>query len=102
MEFNALRNSVEDFDSEEAVNRPYQWHNFSQQEIENRDESKARNRLRRQHHINDVVPRDYVEVCVDLAQQGVAGYNSWGDRPEPAHTLTADKTYVLKFTLLPM
>lgn len=25
--FNALRNSVEDFDSEEATNRPRQWNN---------------------------------------------------------------------------
>lgn len=40
--FNALRNSVEDFDSEEATNRPRQWNNFSAEEIANRSEAKAK------------------------------------------------------------
>lgn len=44
--FNALRNSVEDFDSEEALPHPYQWNNFSPEEAANHDEKAARNVLR--------------------------------------------------------
>ena len=36
--FNALRNSIEDFDSEEALPHPYQWTNFSPEEVTNHDE----------------------------------------------------------------
>ena len=99
--FNALRNSVEDFDSEEATHRPYQWNNFSAKEIAERDDSKARNVLRRQHHINDITPRDFVELCIDYRQQGVGGYNSWGARPEPYHEITPDREYRWGFTLKP-
>ena len=72
--FNALRNSIEDFDSEEALPHPYQWNNFSPEEVANHDEKAARNVLRRMHHVNDITPRDFVEVCVDMKQQGVGGY----------------------------
>ena len=101
MEFNALRNSVEDFDSENA-NRPYQWQNRSPEEIASKNAEEARYKLRKQTHINDIVERNYVEVCVDLRQQGVAGYNSWGCRTSPAYTLPADKAYEWGFTLLPI
>ena len=33
MEFNAMRNSVEDFDAGKATDRPYQWNNFTPEEI---------------------------------------------------------------------
>ena len=79
--FNALRNSVEDFDSEEAVGKLRQWNNFTPEEIANRSEEKAKDVLRHMTHINDITPRNFVEVCVDMKQQGVAGFNSWGDRP---------------------
>ena len=98
--FNSLRNSIEDFDSEETTNRPYQWHNFTEDEVQ--DEEDAKNNLRRQTHINDISPRDFVEVSLDLKQQGVAGYNSWGDRPLPEHTLPANKDYEWGFTLIPV
>ena len=101
IEFNVLRNSVEDFDSEEAKNRPYQWSNFTPEEVANHDEIKAKNVLRRMHHINDVTPRNFVEVCVDLRQQGVGGYDSWGSRPEPEYTLPANREYRWGFTLIP-
>ena len=101
IEFNALRNSVEDFDSEEAKNRPYQWSNFTPEEVANHDEAKARNVLRRMTHINDITPRDFVEVCIDLREQGVGGYDSWGSRPEPEHTLPANREYRWGFTLIP-
>ena len=99
--FNALRNSIEDFDSEEAIQHPYQWNNFSAEEIANKDENKAKNVLRRMHHINDITPRNFIEVCLDLRQQGVAGYDSWGDRPEPEHTLPANQEYQWGFTIIP-
>lgn len=97
--FNALRNAIADFDSEEAVKHPYQWNNF----IKNEDHTpaKAKNRLRRMHHVDDVTPRDFVEVCLDMKQQGVAGYNSWGARPLPAYCLPANKAYTWGFTLIP-
>lgn len=99
--FNALRNSVEDFDSEEALPHPRQWSNFTPEEVTNHDEAAAKDVLRRMHHINDITPRDYVEVCVDLMQQGVAGYNSWGARPEPGYNLPANREYSWGFTLIP-
>ncbi len=98
-EFNALRNSVEDFDSEEAVAHDYQWSNFSPDE----DHSPAagRNILRRQHHINDIKPRDFVELCIDYRQSGVGGYDSWGARPEHARTLWSNGRYRLRFAIVP-
>ena len=101
IEFNALRNSVEDFDSEEARNRPYQWPNMSPEQVANHDEAEAKDVLRRMHHTTDVVPRDFVEVCIDLKQQGVAGYDSWGARPEPYSTIPANREYRWGFTLIP-
>ena len=55
----------------------------------------------RQTHINDITPRNFVEVCVDLKQQGLAGYDSWYSRPEPEYTLPADREYKWGFTLIP-
>ncbi|NLX80542.1 MAG: beta-galactosidase, partial [Proteiniphilum sp.] len=100
--FNALRNSVEDFDSEEATNRPYQWNNFSSEEIAARNDADAKNKKPRHTHINDIEPQDYIEVCVDMLQQGVAGYNSWGARPLTEYTLPANKNYKWGFTLVPV
>ncbi|WP_245903971.1 glycoside hydrolase family 2 TIM barrel-domain containing protein [Dysgonomonas alginatilytica] len=99
--FNALRNSVEDFDSEEA-DAEYQWNNFSAAEIANKDMKKARNILPKHTHINDITPRDFVEICVDLKQQGVAGYDSWGSRPIPEATIYSDEDYDWEFTLIPV
>ena len=100
--FNALRNSIEDFDDEEATGLSRQWSNFTPEQVANHDEAAAKNVLRRQHHINDITPRNFVEVCVDLKQQGVAGYDSWGSRPEPAYTLPANREYNWGFTLIPL
>ncbi|MDD6471859.1 MAG: glycoside hydrolase family 2 TIM barrel-domain containing protein [Bacteroidales bacterium] len=99
--FNALRNSVEDFDSEEAVNRPRQWNNFTPEEIAGHSEEKARNVIRRQTHVNDITPRSFVEVCIDMKQQGLAGFDSWGDRPMPQYTLPANRDYRWGFTIIP-
>ncbi len=99
--FNALRNSIEDFDGEES-NRDYQWNNFTAEEIANHDVEKVKNVRPKQTHINDIRPRNFVEVCVDMKQQGVAGYDSWGARPEPAYTIPANRDYTWSFTLIPV
>ena len=99
--FNALKNSIEDFDAEEA-DAAYQWNNFSQEEIAARSEAQARNRLRRQTHINDISPRNFVEVCIDMQQTGVGGYDSWGARPIPEATIFADRQYDWEFTVVPI
>ena len=100
MEFNALRNSVEDFDGEECKSRPYQWRNINPQNSIH-DEKEVANSLPRQTHIDDIVPRDYVEVCLDMAHQGVGGYDSWGARPEPKHCIPANRDYEWQFTMIP-
>ena len=35
-------------------------------------------------------------------RRGVAGYDSWGDRPEPQYQLPADRDYTWSFTLVPV
>ena len=100
MEFNALRNSVEDFDSEES-DAPYQWGNMTPRDSDHNAE-RAANRLRRQTHSIDITPRDFVEVCLDGRHQGVAGYNSWGDRPQPYATIRSDEEFTWGFTLVPV
>ena len=102
IEFNALRNTIEDFDDEEQTALPRQWNNFTPEMVANHDEAQAKDVLRRQHHVNDVTPRNFVEVCVDMKQQGLAGYDSWGARPEPAYTLPANREYQWGFTLIPL
>ena len=100
VEFNALRNSVEDFDSEECKSRPYQWRNLNPQSMKH-DEAAAANSMPRRTHIDDIVPRDYVEVCLDMAHQGVGGYDSWGSRPEPEFRISAGREYRWGFTMIP-
>lgn len=99
--FNALRNTVEDFDSEES-SHPYQWRNRSPEEINDHNVDEARNVMRKMTHINDIVPRDFVEVCVDMKQQGVAGYDSWGAKVQPGYTIPANQNYEWGFTFIPM
>lgn len=109
--FNALRNSVEEFDSENS-NEPYQFRNIAPS-YNNVDENNipkpedqslenAKNNLRKHTHAADITPRDFVEVCVDMKQYGVAGYNSWGARPYGDYTISANKEYNWGFTLIPI
>ncbi len=98
-EFNALRNSVEDFDSEEAVEYDYQWLNSSPDD--EKDPEKAKDVLRRQHHYCDITPRDYVELCIDYKQTGIGGYDSWGARTEKERTLWSNHDYNFNFTIVP-
>lgn len=99
--FNALRNSIEDFDSEEAVSRPRQWNNFTPEQVANHDEAAAKNVRPRMTHLNDIAPRDFVEVCVDMKQQGLGGYDSWGARPDPQYLIPANREYNWGFTMIP-
>lgn len=98
-EFNALRTSVESLDSEEAATRPYQWRNLNPEE--KKDDSAARNSFRKQTHISDIVPQDYVELCIDFRQSGIGGYDSWGSLPEKSRCLWSDQDYGFAFTIVP-
>ena len=98
--FNALRNSIEDFDGEEAVQHDYQWNNRNAEELKH-DPSTARNIKPRQTHINDITPRDFVEVCVDMKQMGVGGFDSWGAIPDEQYLIPANQKYQWGFTLVP-
>lgn len=100
-EFNALRNSIEDFDGEEA-NAPYQWNNFSAAEMKNQTDANGKNFRPKQTHINDIRPRDFVEVSLDWRQQGVGGYDSWGARPIEEATIYSNQEYNWSFTLIPI
>lgn len=98
--FNALRNSIEDFDTEEAKNHPYQWRNRTPED--DNDPKLAKNQLRRHTHINDILPKEYVEVCIDMQQQGLGGYDSWGAPIDPEFTIPANKEYRWKFSMVPI
>lgn len=93
-EFNALRNPVEDFDDEDQKDLEYQKHYFGWEET-------CENVLKRQHHIDDVVPHDFVEVNIDLKMEGVAGFNSWGDCPLDEFSVDALRNHSYGFTLIP-
>ena len=100
MEINVLRNSVEEFDGQEAVKRPYQWRNKSANDLRH-DEAQAVNRLPRQTHTTDIVPQNFVEVCLDLRQMGVGGYDSWGSQPDAEDLIPASNAYCWGFTVVP-
>ncbi len=98
-EFNALRHSVEDLDSEES-GQPYQWNNFDTPPVHD-EELAAKTHMRRQTHLCDVPDRDFTEICIDGAASGVGGYDSWGSRPEPSRTVWSNQSLAFGFTLVP-
>lgn len=51
-------------------------------------------------HTNDITPRNEVIVCVDLAQRGVGGDNSWGAMPHEQYQLKS-KEYSFGFVIKP-
>lgn len=99
LEFNALRHSVEDLDSEES-DRPFQWNNFDNPPVHD-EEAALKNHMRRQTHLCDVPDRDFTEICLDGAANGVGGYDSWGSRPEPSRILWSNSQLDFGFTLVP-
>ena len=98
-EFNALRHSVEDLDSEES-GQPFQWNNFDTPPVHDEEEAQKYHR-RHQTHLSDVPDRDFTEICIDGAATGVGGYDSWGSRPEPARTVWSTDDRDFTFTLVP-
>ena len=98
-EFNALRHSVEDLDSEES-GQPIQWNNFETPPVHDEEEAQKYHR-RHQTHLSDVPDRDFTEICIDGAATGVGGYDSWGSRPEPARTVWSTDDRNFSFTLVP-
>ena len=46
---------------------------------------------KKQMHYSDIEPRREVVLCVDLAQRGVGGDNTWGAQPHDPYRLTADR-----------
>ncbi|MDR1368927.1 MAG: DUF4981 domain-containing protein [Dysgonamonadaceae bacterium] len=99
--FNALRNSVEDFDSQES-DADYQWGNKTPEDKVNKDHARAKDFLPKQTHAADIQPGNFVEICVDMKQCGVAGFNSWGDKPQPKYSIYANRDYNWGFTLAPV
>ena len=78
IEFNALNNTVEDFDA---------------------GPDKDKN-LR---HSNDIKPQNLVELHIDYRQMGVAGDDSWGGWPhEPYLIRPSVQGYRYGFTLAPI
>jgi beta-galactosidase len=77
IEFNALNNTVEDFDA-------------------------GQNKDRNLQHANDVSPRDLVELHIDYRMIGVSGDDSWGAWPhEPYLIRPSAKGHQYSFTLVP-
>ncbi|GHU82041.1 beta-galactosidase [Bacteroidia bacterium] len=99
--FNALRNSIEDFDTQES-DAEYQWTNMTPDEKANKNYAAAKDVLRKHTHAYDIVSRNFVEVSIDKKQQGVAGYDSWGSRTQPGFTVPANQEYNWGFTLIPI
>ena len=93
-EFNALRNSVEDFDSQESTH-PVQINYYNNQDV---DVTNGR----KQTHINDIVPRDFVELCLDELMMGVGGDNSWGAYVNDKYIIDTSVKRHFGFTVKPV
>lgn len=98
MGFNALRNSVEDFDGQESV-RPYQWNNYEPNE--DHSDERGRNVKPKQTHINDIEPQNFVELCLDYKMMGLGGDDSWWAKPYSQYLIPAKDNYQWGFTFQP-
>lgn len=72
--FNALENSIEDFELTRGFEKP-------------------------QSHVNEIPSRDFIEVCIDACHRGLGGYDSWRQEPGKQFVPQSDRTYILDFTL---
>lgn len=81
--FAALKNIHDDFESPGKLSQY-------------RPDAKTANR-----HINDVKPRDLVNLNVDLGQMGVGGDDSWGAEIHPQYRLL-DRKYEYSFRMRPV
>ena len=57
---------------------------------------------RRQTHINDIKPRDYVELCIDKVMMGIGGDNSWGAPINPRYIIDESVDNSYSFTVIPV
>ncbi|WP_053219974.1 glycoside hydrolase family 2 TIM barrel-domain containing protein [Virgibacillus senegalensis] len=53
-------------------------------------------------HPYELEKKDDIFVSIDFHQMGLGGDDSWGARPHPEFTLTADKTYNYSYRLKPI
>jgi len=97
-EFSAMNSSMEDFDSESS-SRPYQWHYFKSDEDHSAEAGYLK--FRKQTHINDVMQREYTEVCIDGRMMGVGGDDSWGSRPYKEYMIPVAESYSFGFSIIP-
>ncbi len=52
-----------------------------------------------QRHATDLTPQPYTVLCLDHAQHGLGGENSWGARPLPQHRMQyRDMTFQVRLT----
>lgn len=56
---------------------------------------------KKQRHASDITPRNEVVVCVDLAQRGVGGHDSWGANPLDEYRLR-EKEYQYGYIIKPL
>mmetsp|Transcript_128389 Transcript_128389/g.410546 ORF Transcript_128389/g.410546 Transcript_128389/m.410546 type:complete len:1293 (-) Transcript_128389:558-4436(-) len=52
-------------------------------------------------HGGELQARDETDFCVDVAQMGLGGINSWGEKPLPQHMIARDKSFEWAFWLRP-
>lgn len=97
IEFNALRNSVEDFDGQDSK-RPYQYFVYDGLTAD-ADLNIVR---KKQTHINDIKPQNYVELNVDYRMMGLGGDTSWGSRTYEHYVIKSDVPHSFGFTLVPI
>lgn len=53
-------------------------------------------------HAGELVERAETSFCVDAAQMGLGGIDSWGNKPLPEHTLKPDQELQWAFSLRPL
>jgi len=56
---------------------------------------------KKNQHLSDITPRNEVVVCVDLAQRGLGGDNSWGELPHEQYLLKQNE-YSYGFVIKPI
>ena len=98
MEFNATRNSIEDFDGE---NSSHSYQRYSSEKVRQTYTDHV-NKRPKQTHIDDIVHRDFIEICLDYRMQGIGGDYSLQTFPYPPYRISASGDYSWGFTILPI
>ena len=60
------------------------------------------NKRPKQTHIDDIVHRDFIEICLDYRMQGIGGDYSLQTLPYPPYRISASGDYSWGFTILPI